>query len=74
MYGSYRFFFFSREETRKHIHVSSPEGEVKFEPEISVEKVINLSQKDVNEILSIIKLRKEEIDAYWNRHFNIKKD
>lgn len=26
----YRFFFFSREETRAHIHVSSPEGEAKF--------------------------------------------
>ena len=26
----YRFFFFSREETRAHIHISSPEGEAKF--------------------------------------------
>lgn len=26
-YKKYRLFFFSREETRKHIHVVSPEGE-----------------------------------------------
>ncbi|MBM3434955.1 MAG: DUF4160 domain-containing protein [Bacteroidetes bacterium] len=34
--GKYRFFFFSREELRKHIHVISPEGEAKFwiEPEV----------------------------------------
>ena len=29
-YKHYRFFFFSREETRKHVHVVSPEGEAKF--------------------------------------------
>lgn len=26
----YRFFFFSREETRMHVHVGSAEGEAKF--------------------------------------------
>ncbi len=25
-----RFFFFSREETRRHVHIRSPEGEAKF--------------------------------------------
>ena len=74
MEGSYRFFFFSREETRRLVHVSSPNGEVKIwlEPEISVAKVANLSQKDVNEILSIVKLRQGEINEYWNKHFNQK--
>lgn len=28
--GSYRLFFFSREEPRMHIHVAHPEGEAKF--------------------------------------------
>jgi hypothetical protein len=28
--GPYRFFFFSREETRMHVHVSHPDGEAKF--------------------------------------------
>ena len=29
--GEYRFYFFSREETRKHIHVSSANGEAKIQ-------------------------------------------
>ena len=28
--GPYRFFFFSREESRLHVHVASADGEVKF--------------------------------------------
>ena len=35
---SYRFYFFSREEPRRHVHVISPDGEAKFwiEPEIAL--------------------------------------
>lgn len=29
-YKKYRLFFFSREETRRHVHIVSPEGEAKF--------------------------------------------
>lgn len=29
-YKNYKFFFFSHEELRMHIHVLSPEGEAKF--------------------------------------------
>lgn len=70
--GAYRFYFFSREETRKHIHVSSAGGEVKIwlEPEISVAKAINISQTEVNDILRIVEKRKDEIYDSWNRHFN----
>lgn len=70
--GPYRFYFFSREEERKHIHVSSSNGEVKIwlEPEVSVAKVINLSEKEVNSILKIVNERKEEIYESWNKHFS----
>lgn len=70
--GQYRFYFFSREESRRHVHVSSSDGEVKvwLEPEISVAKVINLSEKEVNKILEIVKNRKEEIDEFWKKHFS----
>ncbi|MDY6030301.1 MAG: DUF4160 domain-containing protein [Treponemataceae bacterium] len=69
--GPYRFYFFSREETRKHVHVASSDGEVKIwlEPEISLAKVINLSTSEVNTILEIVEKRKEEINADWNKHF-----
>jgi hypothetical protein len=35
-YKNYRFFFFSLEEPRVHVHVLSPDGEAKFwiEPQI----------------------------------------
>ena len=36
--GRLRFYFFSREETRMHVHVQHPTGEAKFwlEPEIEL--------------------------------------
>jgi hypothetical protein len=38
--GAFRLFFFSREETRIHVHVNHPDGEAKFwlEP-VSVESI-----------------------------------
>lgn len=66
--------FFSREEERRHVHVSSPAGEAKvwLEPEIAVARVVNLNSKEVNEILETIKNRKEEINADWTKHFETK--
>lgn len=71
-YGSYRFHFFSREETRKHVHVSCPDGEVKIwlEPEISVADVVQLSAYQINEILALVYEHKEEIIEHWNSHFD----
>ena len=72
--GPYRFYFFSREETRKHVHVASPDGEVKIwlEPEISIAKVINLSMSEVRNILEIVLNRKDELNESWDRHFSCK--
>ncbi|MBR1582260.1 MAG: DUF4160 domain-containing protein [Spirochaetales bacterium] len=69
--GKYRYYFFSREENRRHVHVSSSDGEVKvwLEPEISVAKVINLDSHEVSAILDTINRRKEEINAEWTKHF-----
>lgn len=71
-YGEFRFYFFSREEIRKYIHVSSPNGEAKIwlEPEITVAKVIELSNQDVTKILDIVKDHLEEINDFWNKHFS----
>jgi len=37
----YRFFFFSREESRMHVHVVSGDGEAKFwlEPDLELSKI-----------------------------------
>ena len=51
--GSFRFFFFSREESRIHIHVARTDGEAKFWLEPSIELALNkgLNIKQVSEAL-----------------------
>lgn len=39
--GAYRFFFFSREEQRAHIHVGHPTGEAKFWLDPTIEPAAN---------------------------------
>ena len=69
--GPFRYYVFSREETRRHIHISSSEGVMKvwLEPKIEVAKVINLSNQEVTRILNTIQEREEEINEFWNKHF-----
>lgn len=54
--GSFRFFFFSREKPRIHIHVSHTDGEAKYwiEPKIELAMNQGLSQKQLNEALSLV--------------------
>jgi hypothetical protein len=39
--GAYRFFFFSREEFRPHIHINHPTGEAKFWLDPRIELAVN---------------------------------
>ena len=66
-----RFFFFSREESRQHIHVSCPEGESKFwiEPVVALAEHHGLKPKQLKEIQNIIEDRKHEIQKAWQKHF-----
>lgn len=67
----YRFFFFSREESRKHVHAISDEGEAKFwlEPEIEVARNYRLSRAQLQEIESLIEDRYDELVRAWEEHF-----
>ena len=67
----YRFFFFSREEPRMHVHVSCAEGEAKFwlEPQIELVKNYRLSPRQVREVQDIIQEHDDEFRAAWHRHF-----
>lgn len=69
--GAFRFFFFSREEPRKHIHVSHTDGEAKFWLEPQVEAAMNqgLSQKQMGEALHLVQIHEEEIRNAWRIHF-----
>ena len=52
----YRFFFFSREEPRIHVHVISGDREAKLllEPEIELAKNVRYSRKQIKEIEALI--------------------
>ncbi|MCL4472262.1 MAG: DUF4160 domain-containing protein [Gammaproteobacteria bacterium] len=69
--GAFRFFFFSREETRMYVHVSHTDGEAKFWLEPKFELALNqgLSQKQVNEALDLVHSHHEEIINAWRTHF-----
>jgi len=51
-FKGYRFFFFSKEERRPHVHVSSADGEAKFwlEPTVELVKNHDLSQVQIGEM------------------------
>lgn len=70
-YKGYRFFFFSREESRIHIHVSSSEGEAKFwlEPIVALAHSHGLSSKQLSELQKIIEGKENEIKKNWKKHF-----
>jgi hypothetical protein len=67
----FRLFFFSREESRTHVHVQSERGEAKFwlEPQIELAQSYGLPQVDVNEALRLIRENEDVIRSAWNDHF-----
>ena len=69
--AGYRFFFFSREEPRKHVHVLSADGEAKFwlEPEIELAQNYRYSRKRLKEIEQLIEEHHHELINAWNQHF-----
>lgn len=70
-HGKYRFFFFSREESRMHIHIICPDGEAKFwlEPEIELASNFRLSGIQLREIRRLIEVHANEFKAAWQERF-----
>lgn len=69
--GQFRFFFFSREETRIHVHVAHPNGEAKFwlTPQVDLAISVGLNQRQLREAQSIIETHLGEITHAWYSHF-----
>jgi len=69
--GPFRFFFFSREERRMHVHVVSADGEAKFwiEPEIELADNHGIPEQHLTTIGKILERRIDEIAEAWHRHF-----
>lgn len=67
----YRFFFFSLEEKRMHIHVRTSHGLAKFwlEPEISVAEAKNIPTHQLNEIKQLVEEHDDLIQDAWHEHF-----
>lgn len=70
--GPFRFFFFSREEARLHVHVQSADGEAKFwiDPEIELAHNHALGPQDLNRALQLVVAHEQEIRDAWHRHFS----
>ena len=69
--SGFRFFFFSREEERRHVHVYSPDGEAKFwlEPDISLAKNHSLSDRQLAKIEKIVEEHRNELISAWDSYF-----
>lgn len=69
--GGFRFFFFSREEFRLHVHVYGADGEAKNwpEPRLELAKNYRLTKIQLKEIEMIIQGHYDAFKAAWNSHF-----
>jgi hypothetical protein len=67
----FRFYFFSREEERMHVHVHSSDGEAKYwlDPKIELARNHGLSDRQLAKILSIVEEHENELITAWNSHF-----
>lgn len=67
----FRLYFFSREETRPHVHVHHSDGEAKFWIEPAVELALNygLKAKRLNEASKLVEEHLDEIRRAWRKHF-----
>jgi len=67
----YRFYFFSREEERPHVHVQHATGEAKFwlAPTVEVAHNYGLSPQRLTAALRLAREHADEIHRAWKTHF-----
>jgi len=70
-HGPFRFYFFSREEPRMHVHVQGAEGEAKYWIEPDVELAVNygFTSRQLKTVARLIEEHLDEIRQAWQRHF-----
>ena len=69
--AGFRFYFFSREETRMHVHVFHAEGEAKFwlEPRVELAANYGMSRRRVATALRLVRENEDAIRKAWQGHF-----
>jgi hypothetical protein len=67
----YRFYFFSREETRPHVHVQHASGEAKIwlDPMVALANSYGLTDARAAVAVRLAKEHEDEIRAAWKAHF-----
>jgi hypothetical protein len=70
-FGSLRFFFYSREEARPHVHVSTPDGEAKIwlDPDLTLDWHHGIRPKDLNTAMRVAEEHRDDFKAAWQRYF-----
>lgn len=70
--GGFRFYFFSREEPRMHVHVQGQNGEAKFwlEPTVELAQHTGLSRREISEALHLVQEHENDICNAWRKHFS----
>lgn len=69
--GGFRFYFFSREETRMHVHVYCERGEAKFwlDPKVELAQNFGLVARQIRVAKNLIEEHDDEIRNSWKKHF-----
>ena len=69
--GSFRFYFFSREEPKIHVHVQCPDGEAKYwlEPVVALAQNHGLSDQQLRAAQRLVEEHIGEIRSAWTKHF-----
>ena len=67
----YRFFTWSKEEERKHVHVVQGDKQCKvwLEPRIEMSENNGFKNFELTEILKIITKNETEFNSKWDKHF-----
>ncbi len=67
----FRFFFFSREEPRAHVHVQHADGEAKFwiEPTVELHANYGLRPAQLAEAMTLVEEHVHDIRNAWAKHF-----
>lgn len=70
--AGFRYFFFSREETRMHVHVSHPHGTAKFwlEPEVALAWHTGLSAQQLQTAARFVAAHQQEMQNVWRTYFS----
>ena len=68
---SYQFHFYSREESRPHVHVRTPDGKAKFwlEPQVELADSSNLAQRELRQLEELVTEYQDDFRTAWSEHF-----